>query len=174
LDVCLCLYSTNISFQIEEFTILPFSPTTQASTAIPSLQSYYITGREINSHQDFLDSIKSLIWFTYRKNAEIAPQTYSDVGWGCLLRVTQMAFANALLRYSEANEGLNRLGIIRACIEERDSEYGIGSFILAGQEHWSRNVGDWYSMTEAAMVLQTLHEQTPLQGSELLKVAVYN
>lgn len=98
-----------------------------------------------------------MIWFTYRKNVEIAPQAYSDIRWGCLVRVAQMAFANILLASSNIRATSNRLDIIRAFTETRRAQYGIINFIEAGREIWNRKVGDWYSMTEAAMVLQALH-----------------
>jgi cysteine protease ATG4 len=46
---------------------------------------------------------RDLIWFTYRKNFKINLTLHSDVGWGCLIRVAQMAMAHALEKYFALN-----------------------------------------------------------------------
>jgi len=43
-----------------------------------------------------LEVQKDLIFFSYRKNFKITETITSDFGWGCLLRVGQMALAQAL------------------------------------------------------------------------------
>lgn len=41
----------------------------------------------------------SLIWFSYRKMPGLAQKINCDTGWGCLIRVGQMALAAGLKRY---------------------------------------------------------------------------
>jgi cysteine protease ATG4 len=62
-----------------------------------------------------MKTINETLWFTYRKNAKMGMQAYSDIGWGCVLRVAQMAFANTLLKHSKNKSEIDRLSIINAC-----------------------------------------------------------
>jgi hypothetical protein len=39
---------------------------------------------------------------------------------------------------------------------------------------WKLKPGQWYSMTQVATILESLHEDSPLKGSENLKLKVYN
>jgi cysteine protease ATG4 len=46
--------------------------------------------------------VRKIMWFSYRKNIHIKNEKNdykSDVGWGCLARVGQMALASALNKY---------------------------------------------------------------------------
>jgi hypothetical protein len=54
----------------------------------------FFGGKKIEDEEQF-------IRLTYRKNIKkLLPSTYynSDSGWGCMLRVAQMAIANILLK----------------------------------------------------------------------------
>jgi hypothetical protein len=48
---------------------------------------------------DFIAEHKKIIWFTYKNKLQISSRVHTDAGWGCLLRVTQMALAHALTRF---------------------------------------------------------------------------
>jgi cysteine protease ATG4 len=41
---------------------------------------------------------KNFIWFSYRKIPGLSKEFGCDTGWGCLIRVGQMALATALRR----------------------------------------------------------------------------
>jgi cysteine protease ATG4 len=56
-------------------------------------------GRKFSSVEECMKAHRELIWFTYKKNFKISLRFHSDIGWGCLIRVAQMAMAEALRRF---------------------------------------------------------------------------
>jgi len=58
----------------------------------------HFLGREIKEEAS-LQLHQQLLWLTYRKNIPITASLHSDVGWGCLIRVAQMAWAHSLQRH---------------------------------------------------------------------------
>lgn len=62
-----------------------------------------ILGKEVTA-KDLPAFHQDIIWFTYKKDIHISSSMHSDVGWGCLIRVAQMALAQALRRYFEATQ----------------------------------------------------------------------
>ena len=49
--------------------------------------------------QQFFEDFSSQLWFTYRSRFSplLNSRVTSDMGWGCMIRSTQMLFARALL-----------------------------------------------------------------------------
>lgn len=175
MDVIVIIFRNNISYQIEEFSVLPFlAKQSNCFQVLANHSPYYLSGKKIDDQDELLFRIQGLIWITYRKNVKIAPNYCSDVGWGCLLRVTQMAFGNMLASCSNKPAGIDRPQIIKAFIEDDDAAYSLTNFVEAGAELWNRSAGDWYSMTETAMMLEVIQQRKPLEGTEHISVVVYN
>lgn len=49
--------------------------------------------------------MKKIIWFSYRKLPGLTKDMHSDTGWGCLIRVGQMALAAGLKKYLDTKLG---------------------------------------------------------------------
>lgn len=104
---------------------------------------------------------QELVWLTYRKNISINPGIHSDVGWGCLIRVAQMAWAQSLQRYLiHLQKRVDKHYIITPFLDEKGSEfkYSLFRFIEMGSKLWRLQPGQWYSMTHAATTLEALHK----------------
>lgn len=103
---------------------------------------------------------QEIIWFTYRKHINISYSIHSDVGWGCLIRVAQMAMAEALRKYFHLNCKLSETNyIITPFLEEdgADIKYSINNFLVLGGRMWKMQPGQWYSMTQITSILESLH-----------------
>lgn len=57
----------------------------------------YLLGEVFQPHQEeaFVDRFQKVVWFSYRVGAD----STGDVGWGCMIRVVQMLFAEAFQRH---------------------------------------------------------------------------
>lgn len=57
----------------------------------------YLLGREYfhETSSRFLEHFGSIVWMSYRS---VSPSGKSDVGWGCMIRVVQMLFAEIFKR----------------------------------------------------------------------------
>lgn len=53
--------------------------------------------------------MKKIIWFSYRKIPGLCKELHSDTGWGCLIRVGQMAMAAGLKAYLEGKKDKKHL-----------------------------------------------------------------
>jgi hypothetical protein len=80
-----------------------------------------------------------------------------------------MALAAAILRFSEARGlDLDRACVIGAFLSE--GKYSLTQFLEQGKTLFLKQPGAWFSVTEAALLLECLHCSRPLRGSEQLKV----
>ena len=93
--------STNLSYRISDFSISSFfsHDAHKEAQELPAPKAV-ILGKEVAA-KDLQAVHQDIIWFTYKKNIHISSSMHSDVGWGCLIRVAQMALAQALRRYFE-------------------------------------------------------------------------
>ena len=63
-----------------------------------------------SKHEILISKLKNIPWFSYRKNFEIIKEKdkdeiyTSDAGWGCMLRVSQMIFAQGLCKISSIDK----------------------------------------------------------------------
>jgi cysteine protease ATG4 len=125
----------------------------------------HFLGREITEAAS-LQLHQQLLWLTYRKNIPITASLHSDVGWGCLIRVAQMAWAHSLQRhFSMLQKRVERNYIITPFLEGPDFKYGLLRFVEKGHALWGIKPGQWYTMTQAATTLEALHQEDPLKGS---------
>jgi len=128
---------------------------------------------------EFLQAFQSHFWFSYRKDfPKIEPSNFtSDVGWGCMLRTSQMllarAFVVALLSSNwriHLSHTEEELAIYRHILlwfadnNESESYYSIHSMARIGRK-FDKNVGEWFGPCTAAYVLWRLssfHKGCPL------------
>ncbi len=79
---------------------------------------------------------------TYRDGFVFNGQKISDAGWGCMLRVGQMAVSNALLTlYSK------RLEVIDLFLDYyfgNEAPFSIINLLHVGYELVNKTVGEWY------------------------------
>jgi cysteine protease ATG4 len=87
-----------------------------------------VLGREVRV-EGSLQSHQELVWFTYRKNIRITATIHSDVGWGCLIRVAQMAWAHSLQRHFALQERrVDRHYIVTPFLEGEGQEFKYGLY----------------------------------------------
>lgn len=116
----------------------------------------------------FISAFKKLVWVTYRR--DFFPllkdgTCSSDNGWGCTVRVGQMALANALVRHfsNNSHQLLPRPLYERAITDFWDSGSGkdypfsIQNFYKVGQKYGVKP-GEWLGQTMVASILQDLEK----------------
>jgi cysteine protease ATG4 len=129
--------------------------------------SAFVLGSEIREESS-LQVHQELVWLTYRKNIAITASLHSDVGWGCLIRVAQMAWAHSLQRHFKLTyRPVEKHYVVTAFLEGEGAEfkYGLRRFMEMGARLWQMKPGNWYTMTQAATTLEALHQSSPLKGS---------
>jgi len=144
-------------------------------------------------HEFFMNSFKSFIWMTYRtcffplldtisesvafdvedKTIDLATQKLfsTDNGWGCTIRVGQMALANALIRHLYGKEFnylmLKKHGVKGSLYEKiltdfwdngkgKEHAFSIQNFCELALKY-NKIPGDWLSHSSVATVLRDLN-----------------
>ena len=63
-----------------------------------------IFDEKFSDHEKFINKLKNIPWFSYRKNFDVIEQNgkifSTDAGWGCMLRSSQMILAQGLCKLS--------------------------------------------------------------------------
>ncbi|CAK73694.1 unnamed protein product (macronuclear) [Paramecium tetraurelia] len=115
-----------------------------------------------------------IIWFSYRKNIpkfQVSSLT-SDTGWGCMIRVAQMALAQIIRYYNYFKKPEQLIVLIRHFIDDDDNEltdfiqqfhknqnqyyhapFSIQKIVHYAKVELKKEPGDWYKSDE---ILQTL------------------
>lgn len=96
--------------------------------------------------------MKPSIRITYRYDlpAPIGPFT-NDVGWGCMVRSTQMMVANALCKFYD-----NQSHIISFFMDHPNAPLSIHKFAEYGEENLDVDIGAWFGPLTAALTIQAL------------------
>ena len=66
---------------------------------------FYLHGNKFSNEAEAQAYIKKIIWFSYRRIPGLSKQIHCDTGWGCLIRVGQMALAAGLKKHLESKKG---------------------------------------------------------------------
>jgi cysteine protease ATG4 len=116
-----------------------------------------IFGNTFDSNQEAKIVYSSILWFTYREGLHFKGASItSDVGWGCMLRVGQMAMAEALRR----TEGIDKYGdretvgrIINLFID-KDELFCVERMVEVGERMFRKGAGEWFTPSETAHILK--------------------
>ncbi|ETO28410.1 hypothetical protein RFI_08723 [Reticulomyxa filosa] len=133
-------------------------------------------GEEKEEEMDkVLKKLKSIIWITYRNNFEVikGSKYTSDAGWGCMIRTTQMMFAQGLSRYwnnndstrNDNNKNENKEIIDKQILsyfnDSYDSSLSLHNMLKHG-ECLKKSTGTWFGPTEACVMMVKSLESSPL------------
>lgn len=78
------------------FVHIPYLHRPKITLELDSEPAYLLgKGYENSTFDRFLEHFRSIIWMSYRS---ISNHGKSDAGWGCMIRVIQMLFAEVLRR----------------------------------------------------------------------------
>ncbi|CAD8154791.1 unnamed protein product [Paramecium pentaurelia] len=116
-----------------------------------------------------------ILWFSYRKKIpqfQISSLT-SDTGWGCMIRVAQMALAQVIRHYHSFTQPEQLIVLIRHFIDDDDDEmidfikqtkqnqveyyhapFSIQKIVYHAKIEFKKEPGDWYKPNE---ILETLN-----------------
>lgn len=113
----------------------------------------------------FNEDIRSLLWFTYRKNFKPIGGTgpTSDSGWGCMLRCGQMMLAQAMTlrhlgkkwRWKPKTADLTYMMILKSFLEKKDSLYSIHQIAQMGVSE-GKQIGQWFGPNTVSQVIKKL------------------
>lgn len=84
-----------------------------------------------------------------------------------MIRAAQMLLAQVLRMFFSRKGGQTDLAyIVSAFLEsEARSKYTIDRFVQLARDLYLKKPGDWFSITEVALMLQELHSSAPLKGT---------
>ena len=138
-------------------------------TALSPYQTAYLLGRQFQSNPanvqetnlSIAATFRDIIWITYRsgfpellKDCGNDSSFVTDTGWGCMIRVGQMLFAQFLrdyLRpaskdeYSEICEHFNDF--------HHDATFSIQKIARLGKKEFNLKPGQWYNPAQIAYIL---------------------
>jgi len=140
---------------------------------------YYLFHNEFSNDQYKLFMYlfqNKIIWFSYRKNFQpiVKPAKQinvnptildllskssvytSDVGWGCMLRCSQMLLSQALIKQ---NNFASKNEIIKLFLDNQRFPFSIHTMISEGNK-FGKNPGDWYGPHMACHVIKNCYDNS--------------
>lgn len=145
-------------------------------------------GKEFTSVEDFMKQFKTVIWCTYRKNIprilakeKSFNEIYTnDTSWGCMIRATQMMFAEVLTRHmrlSAYQPDKIQETIIASMLEGEDiselAPYSIHSICHYLYENLNAKPGKWYKASQTLLGVEALHKMYRTSFDEDLEIAIF-
>mmetsp|Transcript_47468 Transcript_47468/g.125635 ORF Transcript_47468/g.125635 Transcript_47468/m.125635 type:complete len:345 (+) Transcript_47468:32-1066(+) len=151
--------------------LFPFSG---SSSVIMMLGREYQTTDE-DELAEFQEDFSSRLWLTYRHsfspiNASGSKGLSRDDGWGCMVRVAQMALAQSLValrlgrdwRYSEERDlsvGSVYLEILSHFLDVPTATFSVQSLVELGEQVLHKQAGTWFGPSSAALVAQEIFDK---------------
>lgn len=118
-------------------------------------------------------------WLTYRSGF---PQLYhdikgtfvSDTGWGCMIRVGQMAFAEIIKTHKMINTQTEMREVVELFNDfDREQPFSIQNISKLARKEYGILPGDWYNPSQISHILSLLN-QTHLESKLQLSFLVFN
>jgi cysteine protease ATG4 len=149
--------------------------------------SLHLLGRTLpitahNAHQQ-LEMLCELFaetpWLTYRSGFpelyhELKGTYVTDTGWGCMIRVGQMAFAQMLRRHRQITTPEQMAEVIALFNDmDKGQPFSIHAISRLARMEYGLMPGDWYNPSQIANTLAALHASA-LQASLCLSFLVFN
>ena len=128
-------------------------------------------------NEAFMDEFRSLIWLTYRcgfsesltdKNGA-SVGIYSDAGWGCAIRVSQMLIAQCL----RSTGVFSRDSILRLFFDTREAPLSIHKMVEIGDSRFGKRPSDWFGPTTGARAISSLFNESNC-CSDLMRCVVFD
>lgn len=145
-------------------------------------------GKQYNKIEEFLKDFQSVIWCTYRRNfprilskVKGLTEIYTnDTGWGCMIRATQMMFAEVLTRKLKPQiKELSSLQeeIISWMLDGEDvcelAPYSIHSICECLYENMNVKPGQWFKASQILLSLEAMHKKYKPSAAEDLEITVF-
>jgi cysteine protease ATG4 len=111
-----------------------------------------IMGHTYTNNIDILNRIKSLIYMSYRQGFDGLSEYYTDAGWGCTLRASQMLFAETLSRF-----GNDEMDTLLHFMDNSDSPLSIHNLL----QNSHKSAGDWFGSTESCHLISAAAAKVP-------------
>lgn len=147
---------------------------------------------------DIQEEFQSIIRF--KVVYKVGSNYISDTGWGCMVRVGQMALAQIMkkhLKNFHDKRDYQLDNIILAFADNDDGEiehieeslklsptdkleqrilcpFSIQKISYLAKKEFNLNPGEWYKPNYILYILETLHNNFAIRGSEDLKMLVFN
>ena len=150
-------------------------------------EEIFILGQQFAATEENVDAInrqiyeifENTIWITYRSGFpqlpnELVGSYISDTGWGCMVRVGQMLFAQIIKHHQGVTEK-NQIKNILSLFNDVDKRqpFSIQNISRLARIQYGLKPGDWYNPSQISFILSQLHEKY-LSEEMHLKFNVFN
>lgn len=119
---------------------------------------------------EFENRVSAFILMTYWDGFVFNGIKQSDSGWGCMIRVGQMAIANALLKIYKNWETV--INLFLDYYFGKEAPFSIINLIHVGYELVNKAIGEWYGAHSITQVLHNVNEW--FNKTLKLKTVVFN
>lgn len=148
----------------------------------------WMLGKEYTRLEEFIKRFRGVIWCSYRRNfprilgkVKGINEIYTnDTGWGCMVRATQMMFAEVLqrnLRCRFKDFVALQDAIISSLIDGEDvhelAPYSIHSICHYLYESLNTKPGQWFKASQILLSVEAMHNKFRKVLAEDLEVAVF-
>lgn len=118
------------------------------------------------TQQKIYDIFQSTPWLTYRSGFpelpnEVVGSYVSDTGWGCMVRVGQMLFAQVIKHHKKLTEKADILNVISLFNDfDKSQPFSIHKIARLARIEYGLKPGEWYNPSQISFVLSELHKNS--------------